>query len=555
MGAFRSISVKIFAIAAVLLAMMAAASLWAVRLTDQVHHQLTTLSAALFPMTLRIDEARAMVLAEAEVASGPADACRATAAAQARRTAALIAEAQRLRAMGAAVAVLERNRLELARLEPLFDELAAQQDRLAALRQAACAGDGEARAAAAAQAADVARRAGAIAGEIDAFVATGAALVARNQGLAERVTLIMTALAALVGLMLAWLVARGLTRPILRLQAGAHAVGQGRLDTEIPVTSRDEIGDVTAAFNTMIGELREKARITATFGQYVDPRVVAGLMAGDSDRAQTGEKQIATLFFSDIAGFTPLAERLAPRVLVELINAYFAEMSDPIRARAGVIDKYIGDAIMAFWVPPFADPASQAADACLAALDQLARLEGFAARIPDLIGIRQDVPRIDIRIGIATGEVVVGSIGSDQAKSFTAMGDTVNFGSRLEGANKAYGTRVLIDRATRDAAGAAIAARRIDRLAVAGRAAPVDVFELLGPGGALDPAAEAAAARYEAALADYQAGDWPAAERGFAALVADVPQDGAAIAMLARIRAAGRRAPPDWAGVTRLTSK
>ena len=551
---FRSISLKIFGVAVCLLVIMAVAALWAGSLTQQVHLQLRTFNSALFPMTLRIAELRSLVIVESVPSPTTGPACRTRVSDLAGRTAALIAEAQSLRTTGAQLAVLDRNRIELARLEPMLAELAYQHRRLADMLRAGC--DSPVGAAAArAQVHEVARRAEAINREIDSFVIEGARIVGGHQQAALRATLAMIGAAGLVGLMLAWVIARGMTRPIARLQAGALAVRSGRLETEVPVTSRDEIGDVTRAFNAMVGELREKERIKETFGQYVDPRVVAGLVAAGSDRATSGEKQVATLFFSDIAGFTALSERLAPATLVNLINAYFSEMSAPIRDRSGVIDKYIGDAIMAFWVPPFSDAATQAADACAAALEQFERLDAFAARIPDLIGMRRGIPSIDIRIGIATGEVVVGSIGSEQARSFTVMGDTVNSGSRLEGANKAYGTRILIDGNTRDAAGDAIEVREIDLVTVVGRGEPLRIYELAAMAGGLPAGRRASFDRYEKALALYRAGDWTGARAAFEAVLAVDADDGPARAMIARIDAGAGAPPTGWTGVSTLTQK
>jgi adenylate cyclase len=430
----------------------------------------------------------------------------------------------------------------------MFAELRLQHGRLARLLPGACAA---ANAPALAQARDVMRLADAITIEIEAFVEAGAVMVGENQRRAERATLLMIGLAGLVGLLLAGLVTRGLTRPILRLQSGARAVRGGDLAAEVPVTSSDEIGDVTEAFNAMIAGLREKERIKDTFGQYVDPRVVADLVGAGSERVTAGEKQVATLFFSDIAGFTAISERLAPATLVTLVNAYFAAMSAPIQQHGGIIDKYIGDAIMAFWVPPFVDPADQARLACAAALEQLVRLEAFQARVPDLVGIRRDVPVIDIRIGLTSGEVVVGSIGSLQARSFTVMGDTVNRGSRLEAINKLYGTRLLIDGMTRDMAGEAVAVREIDTVTVAGGSAPMRIYELGAMAGELDPARTMVFAAYERALECYRAGDWSVA----AAELGQLADDGPAQTLLARMARAGGHAPPDWDGIWRLTSK
>ncbi len=553
---FNSISTKIFGISVALLVIMSATALWTTVLTQQVHRQLRTMSSVLFPITVRLAEVRTLALAEQMPINESGDACKARVAGEASTADRLLREAEALRLEGARIAVLERNRLEMARLQPMLKELHHQQRKLAALLPALCgAADARAQAANQAQAAEVMRLAEAISREMSEFVVAGAEIVTENQQAALRATLAMILAAGGVGLMLAWFVSRGLTRPIARLQAGAHAVGAGSLDTLVKVTSNDEIGDVTRTFNTMIAGLREKERVTKTFGQYVDPRVVAGLVGGETERSSTGEKQIATLFFSDIAGFTGIAERLAPGTLVNLINAYFSEMSAPIRARSGVIDKYIGDAIMAFWVPPFAEATTQAVDACAAALEQLRCLEAFSARIPDLIGMRRDIPSISIRIGIATGEVVVGSIGSETARSFTAMGDTVNFGARLEGANKAYGTRIMIDAATRDAAGSAIEVRELDWVGVVGRDQPVRIYELVGMAGDITPRERMLYDAYEAALDNYRTGNWTVARTLLEDLLVQSPNDGPALAMLARLGTAGTMAPADWRGISRLVAK
>jgi class 3 adenylate cyclase len=545
---FRSIRTKIFGVVCILLVIMAASAIWSASLTERVHLQMLTLNQALFPMALRVAEMRTSIVSEALPLALPEPQCRADMAKKIAASTALIDEADALRALGGRMARLERNRVEMARLEPMFAELRVQHGRMAVLMPDACAALA---APAMAQAGDVLRLADAITTEIEMFVEAGAVRVGENQRLAARATLVMIGVAGVVGLLLAALVTRGLTRPILRLQSGARAVRGGDLDTEVPVTSRDEIGDVTEAFNTMIAGLREKDRIKETFGQYVDPRVVSDLVRSGSERATAGEKQVATLFFSDIAGFTAISERLTPVTLVALINAYFTAMSGPLRQHSGIIDKYIGDAIMAFWVPPFVDRADQARLACAAALEQLECLEAFQAEVPDLVGIRRDVPIIDARIALTSGEVVVGSIGSQQARSFTVMGDTVNRGSRLEAINKLYGTRVLIDGMTRDMAGDAICVREIDLVVVAGGSVPVRIYELGAMAGALDAARARTFAAYEQALALYRAGDWHHA----AAALEPLTHDGPARTLLARMADAGGHAPAGWDGVWHLSHK
>ena len=560
---FRSISIKIFGVAVGLLVILAAAALWSAILTEDVHRQLRTLNHALFPLTIALTELRAATHAEQIRAEVMLDAshrqseaeCRSTAIAHDRQTRALGDKAKALRALGAKLAVLERNKIEMARLQPMIAELEYQNHRLARLMIAACGANSHPGAVVEIhdQAREVVRLVDTITAAIEVFVERGALIVGENQTLAMKANLILIGTAGLVGLMLAWLVARGLTRPIIRLQAGARAVSDGRLE-EVPVTSADEIGDVTRAFNNMIVDLREKERIKDTFGQYVDPRIVAELIGGGSYSSE-GEKRVATLFFSDLVGFTSISERLAPSTLVDLINAYFAEMSAPIRESSGIIDKYIGDAIMAFWVPPFVDPNEQAQLACGAALEQFARLEAFRTRVPDIIGLRRDVPLINFRVGLASGEAIVGSVGSDTARSFTVMGDTVNFASRLEGANKVYGTNLLIDGTTFDMAGEAIEAREIDLIGVVGRDEPVRVYELAAMAGGLPPEKRALFDLYGEGLAHYRAGRWSGADAAFREALSVAPEDGPSATLLHRVERFSESAPADWNGVWRMTGK
>ena len=170
------------------------------------------------------------------------------------------------------------------------------------------------------------------------------------------------------------------------------------------------------------------------------------------------------------------------------MNLYLSTMSEPIHAHRGVIDKYIGDAIMAYWGAPFIEDAEQARLACLAAVDMIGRVAKFRKDLPELLGVRAIPADCDIRIGIATGEALVGSIGSEFMMSYTVMGDNVNLASRLEGANKFYGSHCLISEATAKACGDAIELREIDRVVAIGQTHAETVYEIMGRKGELTPA-------------------------------------------------------------------
>jgi adenylate cyclase len=247
---------------------------------------------------------------------------------------------------------------------------------------------------------------------------------------------------------------------------------------------------------------------------------------------------------------------MTPAGLVNVLNRYLTVISDPVRRNSGIIDKYIGDAVMAFWGPPFAAAEEQARLACYAALEQLAALPAFQAELPDLMGVRRGVPEVSIRVGVATGEVVVGNIGSEQTRSYTVIGDTVNFASRLEGAGKAYGTHVLISEATQRLAADAIETREIDTVLVVGKTEPERIFEMLGRKG------EVAAARlelrdaFEAALLAYRNQRWEEAEAGFGKCLDLDPADGPSRVFLARVAHFREQPPsPDWNGTWTLETK
>src|SRR5438477_3204119 len=256
----------------------------------------------------------------------------------------------------------------------------------------------------------------------------GAAIVGTRayQRHVVQIGLALLAIAALLGIIVAAAVTLGLVRPVRRLLAGTAAVEGGALDTVVPITSRDEIGRLTQSFNSMVGELRIKAQIRETFGKYVDPRIVAGLIDRPELTDPKGSRREMTILFCDMKGFTTFSEGMTPAALVAVLNRYMTVMSEPVRRHSGIIDKYIGDAIMAFWGPPFTGADEQARLACLAALDQVAGFAAFRAELPDLIGFKRGFPEIDIRIGIATGDVVVGRIGSEANRNFKDFGETVN---------------------------------------------------------------------------------------------------------------------------------
>jgi class 3 adenylate cyclase len=377
-----------------------------------------------------------------------------------------------------------------------------------------------------------------------------------EQNRSVRYGIILLAAALAIGLVVAASMTVNLVRPLRRLLKGAIAVQGGSLDTELPVTSRDEIGDLTAAFNAMVRELRSKARVRETFGKYLDPRIVEGLIERPELLGTKGERRVMTVCFADMKDFTSLSEGVTPVALVNVINRYLATMSEPIRRSGGIIDKYIGDAIMAFWGPPFTAADEQARLACEASLGQLGLLPSFRQSLPEVLGIKRHVPPVDMRIGIASGDVVVGNIGSDLSMSYTVMGDAVNVASRLENVNKVYGTHLLVNGMTREMAKDAYEFREIDSIRVVGKEEPEQIFELLGRRGEVAQPTLDLTERFALGLVAYRRQAWTDAVAAFRSCLELLPKDGPSRVFLDRIPLlSAQPLPENWDGVWILSEK
>ena len=364
----------------------------------------------------------------------------------------------------------------------------------------------------------------------------------------------LTTIAALLGLTFAAIVTRRIVTPMKSLVEGLKRVGAGDLETTLAVTTRDETATLAIGFNEMVEGLRAKERITDTFGKYVDSRVVDALISNPSMTKPGGDRRYMTVLFADMRGFTGLSERLSPDALVTLLNVYLEDMSVPIQETDGVIDKFIGDAIMAYWGPPFVDAAHQAQNACTAALRQLNLIAAFQKKVPEILGVRIDGDPIDIHSGIASGPALVGTVGSAHHRNYTIMGDTVNLAARIEGACKTYGVRLLVDEATRKET-KGILFREIDALRVKGRSEPVKVFEAM----VFDPAPEPKqrlARSFDAGLSAYRRGSFDEAISAFQKCLEIEPQDGPSKVFLNRLDHLKNSPPPsDWDGVFDMLSK
>ncbi len=363
--------------------------------------------------------------------------------------------------------------------------------------------------------------------------------------------------ASILGLFVFLLITGRLQSAFRRLASAFHETADGKYSDPLPVTSGDEIGELTSSFNTMVDQLRSKEKLREAFGQFLDPRIVANVVnPATGELRQTAERRTVTIFFSDIAGFSGIGEQLTADTVVRLLNRYFTAATEVIRRNHGIVDKFIGDAVMAFWASPFSEGETHARDACLACLEMRSAFAAIANDISNITGLRRNLPKFHVRVALATGEALIGTVGSDTTKSFTVIGDTVNIASRLEGVNKIYGTDLIINEDCFHLAEQDVEAREIDLLTVYGKTEPVRIYELLGKTGELDSSTSQLRDTFATALQKYREQKWTEAEKEFRNCLAIRKNDGPSLEFLTRIATFVRTPPPqNWNGVWQTASK
>jgi adenylate cyclase len=338
-----------------------------------------------------------------------------------------------------------------------------------------------------------------------------------------------------------------------QLVVRTRAIESGKESEPLSILTRDEVGELALSFNRMVEELRTRERIKDTFGKFVDPRIVTRLIGSGAEQA---ERRTLTIFFSDIKAFSGISEQLTASAVVNLLNSYFGTVADVIHAHHGFIDKYIGDAVMAFWVSPFSAGDDHASDACLAALAQQEAITALRDQLPEITGMRRNPPKLAVRMGIATGEAVVGTIGSDSTRSYTVIGDTVNLASRLESINKVYGSSLILSEETYRMAQQVIEARELDLITVAGKTEPVRIYEGMGRIGELTPERIQLREMFASGLAAYRQQNWDEAQTCFDSCLLGAVEDGPSLLFVERIRQLRSTPPPaDWDGVWRFLEK
>jgi class 3 adenylate cyclase len=374
------------------------------------------------------------------------------------------------------------------------------------------------------------------------------------QARAQMATIVVFVLSSILGLCVAAIGAARLIRSIRSLVRGAEAVEEGNLDTRIEIRSRDEIGRLAASFNRMTEGLRMRDLIRETFGRYVDRRIAEQLIKSSDQITERGERRQVSVMFCDLAGFAALSERVEAERLVQFLNAYFSLIAREIAATDGVIDKYIGDAVMAYWCPPFVPQNQVAQRSSNAALHCLDQMPAIVATSREIFGSGR-VYDPTIRIGIASGQSVTGSIGAKERRNYTVIGETVNLASRIEGANRLYRTRNLVCSKTAEAIRSTLEVREIDTVRLPGIDVPESIFEIIGRAGQVSDEQLKLRAQYELALTAYRRRDWRSARDQFLECLAISPQDKPTKTMLKRTEGLIAAPPTEtsWDTVWRLT--
>lgn len=297
-------------------------------------------------------------------------------------------------------------------------------------------------------------------------------------------------------------------------------------------------------------EGKERRFVRKTFSQYMDETIVDYVLRNPSLIKPGGQRRYITAFFTDIAGFTSMAEKMPPEEVARVLHAVLNEFTEVIIRNHGVIDKYIGDAIMAFWGAPL-DTEKDEINACRAALDCIRALDAINESFR-----KEGLSEISVRIGIHSGHAISGNLGSDRVFDFTVIGDTVNLTSRLEAVNKVFGTKIIVSEETLKKTGDLFVARELGLIEVKGKNIPVRIFELMGEKDSVDEPARLVAGLFGKGLNFYYAGNLPEACRIFSEVVHEKADDGPAAFYKKRCEHLRENAPAgeDWT-VIKLTEK
>ena len=339
-------------------------------------------------------------------------------------------------------------------------------------------------------------------------------------------------------LYLALVIARVLTRPLALIEAETKKIQALELGEETPTSAFGEIADVLSAFDRMKRALR-------AFKLYVPAKLVGTLIEEEVEPRLGGREEEVTIFFSDIVGFSSFAEKVEPSELASKLGHYLQALTDEIHASGGTVDKYIGDAIMAFWNAP-----KKVTDHAQAAVESAYRCQ----KVVDALS-EQGLP-FGTRIGIHTAEVFVGNFGARDRMNYTLAGDGVNLASRLEGANRFYGTKILVSGSTVKGLTDGWLLRQVDSISVKGKDQATDIFEVIASSDEITPLLVDVVQVYKRAFEKYREADFKEAAKLFQEVLRLRPDDGPAHVLLSRCTWFQHNPPEkSWCGVHPLSVK
>jgi adenylate cyclase len=361
----------------------------------------------------------------------------------------------------------------------------------------------------------------------------------------RQVILVVFAAALLLAGVTVLPLSRHFSEPLVELAENSKRIGELDLDPSEPIaTNLLEVDQLAAE--------QERMRVALdAFSRYVPVEVVRGLLSrGDAARIG-GVRRSITILFSDIVGFTSIAESMTPEALTAHLAEYFGDLMTAIREDGhGEVSQIVGDGVVAFWGAPAldSDHPVHAVEGLLRCLDRL--------EISNTRWEQRGLPALPTRFGLAAGPTVVGNVGAPTRLSYTAVGDSMNLASRVEGLNRFYGTLALATGELRDLTGERFAWRDVDRVRVKGKDVAVEIFEILGRSGEVADERLAFAARYEEALSAYRDRSFDSAIAILEGLVGEYPGDASVQRLLERCLLLRQRSPADdWDFTTRFTSK
>ncbi|MGZ5096865.1 MAG: adenylate/guanylate cyclase domain-containing protein, partial [Usitatibacter sp.] len=342
-------------------------------------------------------------------------------------------------------------------------------------------------------------------------------------------------------------IAKRITRPLSQLAEAAREVARGNYEVRVGHTGDDEIGELSRAFDNMVRGLVERDSMRDALGKVASSEVVTQLLQGQIELG--GEEREVTVMFTDIRNFAALCETLSPQQSLSLLNQFLTAISRVVEEHEGVVDKYLGDGVMAIFGAPVTRP-----DDAQRALDCALEIRRRVAALGPALAAR-GLPHPDIGIGVNTSRVIAGNIGSPTRLNYTVLGDGVNLASRLEGLTKRYLVPIVVGSLTRDNS-SGIVWRELDKVRVKGRKVPERIYEPLGRDGEVSPADLALLVRWHDALSDFRERRWSRAQTVFESLAAETGYARLAAIYLGYTRELLARPPgDDWDAAFTLYDK